>query len=199
MLACVLDDEGCVRVCERPRPERRPWEVLVKVHLAGICNTDLELMRGYKGGRFRGVLGHEFVGTVEEIEPTATRCRDVVFPSWLRCGIRVVGEINCVDPEVSESRSAHERAQDRNRSAMGIFGRDGAFAEYVTVPVVNLHPVPDGVDDEKAVFVEPLAAACNILEQVHMKPSDEICVLGAGKLGLLIVQVRSSNGLPKHY
>ncbi len=167
-------------VADYPAPEPAPGEALVRVRLAGVCNTDIELTRGYR--QFRGVPGHEFVGVVE---------RAPYGPAWE--GRRVVGEINaaCGDcPTCRAGRPTH----CPHRTTLGIGGRDGAFAEYLTLPLVNLHPVPDSIPDEAAVFVEPLAAACEILEQVHVRPTDRVTVLGDGKLGLLCAQVLALTG-----
>ena len=151
---------------------------LVRVHLAGICSTDLQILKGYMG--FRGVPGHEFVGSVSE-GPEAFR------------GKRVVGEINfgcgrCENCTRGLSRHCP------NRSVMGILNADGAFAEYVAVPAANLHLVPDKVSDEEAVFTEPLAAAFEILEQIQLDPGDQVLVLGDGKLGNLCAQVLRLTG-----
>ncbi len=153
----------------------------MRVTRAGICNTDLELIKGYMG--FRGVLGHEFVGVVESVMPAPADPPPVIRP-----GDRVVGEINAVPP-ASPSRDWRQRAQDPARTTLGIDRRDGVFADYTRLPLVNLHRVPDAVSDDEAVFVEPLAAACQIVEQVHLKPTDRVAVLGDGKLGLLCAQV----------
>ena len=179
MKALVYDGELRL-VGDYPRPEPPPGEALVRVTLAGICNTDLEIVRGYMG--FHGVLGHEFVGVVET-------CMDA--PELI--GQRVVGEINaaCGDcPTCRAGRPTH----CPNRTTLGIGGRDGAFAEFLILPVVNLHPVPDRMSDREAVFTEPLAAACEITEQVHLHPTDRVVVLGDGKLGLLVAQVLSLTG-----
>ena len=146
---------------------------LVKVHLAGICSTDLQIFKGFMG--FTGVPGHEFVGSVVE-GPQALIAK------------RVVGEINfaCgVCDYCHHGLSRHCPA----RSVMGILNADGAFAEYVSIPATNLHVVPEGVADEEAVFTEPLAAAFEILEQIQVNPGDEVLVLGDGKLGNLCAQV----------
>ncbi|MCS7088255.1 MAG: alcohol dehydrogenase catalytic domain-containing protein [Thermoflexales bacterium] len=164
-----------------PKPEPLPGEALIRVTRAGICNTDIEILKGYFG--FRGVLGHEFVGVVEALNP-APNCP----PPHVAIGDRVVGEINCVACD-SPSRTYAERAQDPARTTLGIDRRDGVFAEYAVLPIVNLHRVPEAVSDDEAVFVEPLAAACQILEQVHFRPTDRVAVLGDGKLGLLCAQV----------
>jgi threonine dehydrogenase-like Zn-dependent dehydrogenase len=151
---------------------------LIKVHLAGICSTDLQIFKGYMG--FRGVPGHEFVGSVSD------------GPDNLH-GKRVVGEINfgcgqCEDCKRGLSRHCP------NRKVMGILGADGAFAEYVSVPVANVHEVPDNISDEAAVFSEPLAAAFEILEQVQIDPGDDVLVLGEGKLGNLCAQALKLSG-----
>jgi threonine dehydrogenase-like Zn-dependent dehydrogenase len=177
--ALVYDGEVLQLREDYPRPVPPPGEALVRVRLAGICNTDLEIVRGYMG--FRGVLGHEFVGTVEEAED-----RSLI-------GQRVVGEINayCGEcPTCQAGRPTH----CPNRTTLGIWGRDGAFAEYLTLPVRNLHKVPDTISDEEAVFTEPLAAALEILEQVHLRPTDRVVVLGDGKLGLLVAQALALTG-----
>ncbi|HKY07060.1 MAG TPA: alcohol dehydrogenase catalytic domain-containing protein [Candidatus Binatia bacterium] len=156
----------------------RPPTALVKVHLAGICSTDLQILKGYMS--FTGVPGHEFVGTVAD------------GPQELN-GKRVVGEINfgCGQCEYCRRElSGH----CPNRSVMGIVNADGAFAEYVAVPAANLHVVPDHVGDEEAVFTEPLAAALEILAQLQLDPADEVLVLGDGKLGNLCAQVLRLTG-----
>ena len=146
---------------------------LVKVHLAGICSTDLQILKGYMG--FQGVPGHEFVGSVSD------------GPGDL-VGRRVVGEINFACGQCDYC----DRGLGRHcpsRDVMGILRADGAFAECVAVPVTNLHLVPEGVSDEAAVFTEPLAAAFEILEQVEINPGDEVLILGDGKLASLCAQV----------
>jgi threonine dehydrogenase-like Zn-dependent dehydrogenase len=165
-----------------PDPSPAPGEALVRVIRGGICNTDLEIMRGYMD--FRGVLGHEFVGVVEEVREAADE--------RLR-GERVVGEINAYCGQCPTCRRG-DTSHCPNRSTLGIWGRDGAFADYLTLPVRNLHPVPAEVSDEQAVFVEPLAAALEILEQVHIAPTERAIVLGDGKLGLLVAQVLALTG-----
>lgn len=173
MRALVLN-KGEVRVKEVADPQPRPGEALVKVLTAGICNTDLELARGYMN--FSGVLGHEFVGVVEQAEN----------PHVL--GKRVVGEINCVchQCQYCQMEMPHHCL---NRSVLGILNRDGAFAEYLTIPEENLHIAPASVRDDVAVFAEPAAAAFRILEQVDVSDRDHVIVLGDGKLGQLIAQV----------
>jgi threonine dehydrogenase-like Zn-dependent dehydrogenase len=148
-------------------------EVLVRVLLSGICNTDLEIARGYAG--FNGTIGHEFVGIDE-----AT-------------GRRVVGEINagCGKCELCSEGDPRHCA---NRTVLGIHGRDGAHAEFLQLPAVNLIAVPDNIPDEHAAFTEPLAAACGILERVHVTRDDSVAVIGDGKLGLLCAQVVALTG-----
>jgi alcohol dehydrogenase len=184
MRALVYDGQlRLVKDYHRPVPP--PEEALVRVKLAGICNTDLEIVRGYMG--FQGVLGHEFVGVVEECADTAQQCRESLV------GQRVVGEINCYCGECPTCR-AGASTHCPTRTTLGIWGRDGAFADYLSLPVANLHTVPETVSDETAVFVEPLAAALEILEQVQVKPTDRVVVLGDGKLGLLVAQVLGLTG-----
>ena len=154
-------------------------EALVRVTLAGICNTDLEIVRGY--ANFQGTLGHEFVGVVEE------------SPDRAQIGRRVVGEINagCGECELCLRRDPRHCL---NRTVLGIVARDGAFAEYLRLPAVNLRPVPEAVSDRAAVFTEPLAAACEILDQVPIGPAYRVAVLGDGKLGQLIARVIQTTG-----
>jgi threonine dehydrogenase-like Zn-dependent dehydrogenase len=154
-------------------------EALVRVTLAGICNTDLEILRGYLG--FNGILGHEFVGVVEH------------SPSGALDGRRVVGEINAPCGSCSICRAGHLTHCPR-RTTLGIAGRDGAHAAYLVLPEENLHPVPEAVPDEAAVFTEPLAAALEIPDRVHIRPTDHVAVLGDGKLGLLVAQVLALTG-----
>ena len=171
-------DGSALRVVEAPTPTLDSDTALVRVHLAGICNTDLELTRGYMG--FRGVLGHEFVGTV------------IDGPDPWR-GKRVVGEINFACGHCPRCAGGLGR-HCPTRRVMGILNADGAFAELVAVPVANLHEVPDALADEAAVFTEPLAAAFEILEQVRIEPGMRCVVLGDGKLGLLAAQVLDAAG-----
>ncbi|MBI5741975.1 MAG: alcohol dehydrogenase catalytic domain-containing protein [Nitrospirae bacterium] len=164
---------------DHPVPMPGRDEALVRVKLAGICNTDLEITKGYMG--FEGVPGHEFVGTVEQSGDKALE------------GKRVVGEINIGCGECSFCLD-NLQTHCPDRSVLGIVNRDGAFAEYIAVPLKNLHVVPDTISDEEAVFTEPVAAAFEILEQVNIKSSDKVCVLGDGKLGLLVGQVLHVTG-----
>ena len=172
-MKALVFDGGTVRVADRPAPQPAPGMAIVRVARAGVCNTDLELVKGYMG--FRGVLGHEFTGCVEDGPQ-----------EWK--GRRVVGEINFACGQCETCRRGLGR-HCPTRRVMGILGADGAFAERVAVPVANLHEVPDRVDDDEAAFVEPLAAAFEILEQVHVRPGADCLVLGDGKLGLLAAQV----------
>ncbi len=171
MRAIVLDRNGVTARGDRPVPAPLDGEVLVRVLRAGICETDLQLMKGYMG--FHGVLGHEFVG-IAESGPLAGR--------------RVVGEINCSClrcPTCLAGRASH----CPNRSVLGILNHDGAFADFIAVPQVNLHAVPDAVTTDAAVFTEPLAAAFQIPAQLAIRPQDRVVVLGDGRLGNLCAQV----------
>jgi len=154
-------------------------EALVRVLLSGICNTDLEIARGYAG--FNGTIGHEFVGVVEDSSD-----RGLV-------GRRVVGEINAGCGNCDLCRAGDSR-HCANRTVLGIHGRDGAHAEFLQLPAVNLLRVPDNIADEHAVFTEPLAAACGVLERVNIDKSDRVAVIGDGKLGLLCAQVIALTG-----
>jgi threonine dehydrogenase-like Zn-dependent dehydrogenase len=177
-MRALVWDGSTLRLAERPLPRADPTMAVVRVHLAGVCNTDLELTRGYMG--FRGVLGHEFVGTVTD-GPTEWR------------GRRVVGEINFACGACAFCARGLGRHCPARR-VMGILNADGAFADSVAVPLANLHAVPAGVADEAAVFTEPLAAAFEILTQVRVEPGMRCVVLGDGKLGLLAAQVLAQTG-----
>ncbi len=161
-----------------PLPEK-PGEALIRVRLAGVCGTDLELVRGYYP--FTGIPGHEFVGEVVEAPDK----------SWF--GKRVVGEINAVCGECEQCRNGRPTHCER-RTVLGIAGRDGVHAEYTTLPLANLHLVPDSVPDEAAVFTEPLAAALEIQQQVQIHPTDRVLLIGAGRLGQLIAQTLALTG-----
>jgi threonine dehydrogenase-like Zn-dependent dehydrogenase len=180
-MRALLCDNGLRYDSAYPDPMPPPGEALIRVRLAGICNTDLELLRGYLG--FRGVLGHEFVGEVVQATDA----------SWL--GQRVVGDINaaCRSQDCAAC-AAGRHTHCPNRTTLGIAGRDGAFADYLAMPQANLLPVPDHVSDELAVFTEPLAAACEILAQIRIAPTDRVVVLGDGKLGLLVAAVLRLTG-----
>jgi alcohol dehydrogenase len=173
-------NQGRVSVQHIPLPVRTPGYALVRVLCAGICNTDLELQRGYYG--FAGVPGHEFVGEVVETDS----------PEWR--GKRIAGEINFACHSCSWCRDGLER-HCPNRTVLGIVNQPGAFAEFVLVPERNLHEIPREIATEQAVFIEPLAAACEILDQVTIDPAASVAVLGDGKLGLLIAQVLHAHGL----
>lgn len=168
-------------IADIPKPDGN-GEALVRVTLSGICNTDLEIVRGYAG--FAGTIGHEFVGVVE----TAEDRPDLV-------GKRVVGEINAGCSECDKCVSGDSRHCDR-RTVLGIVARDGAHAEYVKLPSRILVEIPDDISDERAVFAEPLAAAYGITEQIDLKPETTVAVIGDGKLGLLCAMslgLRSQN------
>ena len=167
-------------------PPAMDGEAIVRVTLSGICNTDLEIARGYAG--FEGTLGHEFVGVIESVDVAPS-----LTVGFLKPGTRVVGEINagCGDCDLCRSGDSRHCA---NRTVLGIVGRDGAHAEFLKLPLVNLLPVPDEVADNHAVFVEPLAAACGILERTSITSDSEVAVIGDGKLGLLCAQVIATTG-----
>lgn len=172
---------------KKPLPKLRPGWALVRVRLAGICNTDVEILRGYHD--FGGTPGHEFVGEVVEVGKAVSAGER---NKWI--GRRVCGEINVTcsahgfKPVCEFCRRGHKTHCAR-RTVLGIVAQDGAFAEYLVLPLENLHVVPDEVSDEEAVFVEPLAASCQILEQVDVKRFRSVAVLGDGKLGQLIARV----------
>jgi threonine dehydrogenase-like Zn-dependent dehydrogenase len=176
------DRKLSLRTVARPEPAEPEGDddALIRVRLAGICGTDLELVRGYYP--YTGIPGHEFVGEVVESPGTG--------PTK---GLKVVGEINAWCGEC-ETCKAGRPTHCEQRTVLGIVNRNGAFAEYLTLPARVLHPVPDGVDDEAAVFCEPLAAALRILEQVSITSADRVTLVGAGRLGQLIAQVLSTTG-----
>lgn len=154
-----------------PNPPAAPGECIVRVSIAGICGTDLEIARGYM--RYRGVPGHEFAGRVAESQDALLR------------GKRVVGEINAGCGRCAPCSAGLAR-HCPNRTVLGILGRDGAFAEFLRLPQANLIPIPDSMPDEVAVFVEPIAAAYEIFEQVHLARNQSIVVLGDGRLGAIV-------------
>ncbi|MGH9744340.1 MAG: MDR/zinc-dependent alcohol dehydrogenase-like family protein [Candidatus Acidiferrum sp.] len=185
MLAFSVSN-GKLKEASKPLPKLRPGWALIRVRFAGICNTDVENLRGYQA--FRGTPGHEFVGEVADVHGVSSSLKK----KWL--GRRAVGEINVscsaygyrpVCPFCQRGLETH----CARRSVLGIVAHDGAFAEYLALPLENLHAVPDSVSDEQAAFVEPLAAACEILEQVNVKKFREAAVLGDGKLAQLIAMV----------
>jgi threonine dehydrogenase-like Zn-dependent dehydrogenase len=182
MIAVHLED-GRIEVRKVPRPSRPKGFALIRLVCAGICNTDLELQRGYYG--FQGTPGHEFVGDVIEADDFAL------------VGKRVVGEINLACGECAWCRRGLGR-HCPNRAVLGIVKHPGAFSEYFTLPERNLHVVPDAIPTAHAVFTEPLAAACEILDQVAIPRGGEVAVLGDGKLGLLVVEVLAAHGASVH-
>jgi threonine dehydrogenase-like Zn-dependent dehydrogenase len=187
MLAAVTRRNHAALV-QKPVPRLRPGWAMIRMRLAGICNTDIEILRGYHN--FQGTLGHEFVGEV-------TRVASAKDQHWL--GRRVVGEINisCAGLGFRNHCKFCRRGiptHCERRRVLGIVGHDGAFAEYLALPIVNLHRVPANISDELAVFTEPLAAACEILEQVKIREHREACVLGDGKLAQLIARVLHAAG-----
>lgn len=163
---------------EVPQPQK-PNEALVKIRKAGICSTDLELVKGYYP--YTGILGHEFVGEVVKADDA----------SWI--GQRVVGEINAVCGECEQCLNGRP-THCENRTVLGIVNRDGIFAEYTSLPIANLHKVPASVPDGMAVFAEPLAAALEIQEQISIQPGDRVLLVGAGRLGQLIAQTLALTG-----
>ena len=179
MQAITLAGDKLTHVTNHPEPKAAGNEVLIRPLRMGVCATDLELCQGYMG--FTGVLGHEFVGVVEDAKDE--RGKKLI-------GKRVVGSINCVCG-VCDMCQRGLKEHCRDRTVLGIFNRDGCFAERFTLPSINLLPVPDGVDDDRAVFTEPLAAAYQILRQLTVEGRPFITVLGDGRLGLLCAQVMS--------
>jgi alcohol dehydrogenase len=183
MLAVHLEN-GRVEMRDVPVPPRPAGFALLRLLAAGICNTDLELQRGYYG--FTGTPGHEFVAEVVEADR-----RDLI-------GKRVVGEINLACRHCEWCLRGLGR-HCPGRTVLGIVNHPGAFAEYLTLPEANLHVLPDSMPTEHAVFAEPLAAACEILDQVSIPPHTPVAVLGDGKLGILITLVLQANGYPVHH
>lgn len=177
MLALIFDKT--LKLEDVPLPERKEDESLIRVNVAGICNTDIEIVKGYMG--FKGILGHEFAGVVEESNDKSL------------IGKRVVGEINIACGRCDFCKKGLKR-HCINRSVLGIANKDGVFAEYITLKNENLLIVPDSVTDYEAVFTEPVAAALEIREQLHIPPDEEIAVIGDGKLGMLIAQILRLNG-----
>jgi alcohol dehydrogenase len=182
MLALHFDGNR-LELKEQPQPRPKAAEVLIRVSLAGICGTDLQILRGYHG--FRGIPGHEFVGEV--VAPAAS--------PWL--GKRVVGDINisCGSCDYCLRGRPHHC---RRRRVLGLRDWHGAFAQYVTLPAANLHEVPPEVPDEAAVFTEPLAAALGVMEAAPFNPEARVLVVGDGKLGLLISWILALNGAEVH-
>lgn len=185
MKAIVFNDKDGLHLdnnYKKPVPQK--GEALIKVTLAGICNTDYEITKGYMG--YNGILGHEFIGTVEEINDEDKSL----------LGKRVTAEISygCNNPECEWCAVKNYR-HCPDRHTLGIWRKDGCFAEYVTMPLNVLFEIPENVEDEQAVFVEPLAAACEITEQLHIQPIQRVVVLGDGKLGLTTALTLSAQGL----
>ena len=178
MRALALDAAGLTLRTDYPEPAPREGETLVRVLRAGICDTDLQLIRGYMG--FRGVLGHEFVGVAHD-GPFAGR--------------RVVGDINCSCWQCESCRSGRP-THCLQRTVLGILNHDGAFADYVAVPQRNLHVVPDAIPTDVAVFTEPVAAVFQIPTQLSIRSEDRIVILGDGRLGNLCAQVLA--GITRH-
>jgi threonine dehydrogenase-like Zn-dependent dehydrogenase len=190
LLAFIVSNKK-LKAAERPLPKVLAGWALVRMRMAGICNTDVEILRGYHD--FHGVPGHEFVGAVVEVRGVSA----AVEKKWI--GKRVAGEINIhcsafgYQP-VCEFCQRGFRTHCARRRVLGIVGQDGAFAEYLTLPLENLHVLPGGVSDQQAVFVEPLAAACEILKQIRVQEFREAAVLGDGKLAQLIARVLRTAG-----
>src|SRR5262245_20159858 len=182
MIAVHLENKQ-VSIRKRPTPRPKAGHALIRLLCGGICNTDIELLRGYYG--FKGTPGHEFVGEVVESAD----------PRWI--GKRVVGEINLACGKCEWCARGLGRHCPR-RTVLGIVKHPGAFAEFLTLPEQNLREVPKNVSTEHAVFTEPIAAACEILDQVKIPRSAPVGVLGDGKLGLLIAQVLHAYGAEVH-
>jgi threonine dehydrogenase-like Zn-dependent dehydrogenase len=180
-MRALLIDQSLSFQPRYPEPPPEQGDTLIRVRRAGVCSTDLEITRGYMG--YRGVLGHEFVGDVIE------------SPQKQLVGRRVVGEINIVCGRCDLCLSGLS-THCRNRSVLGIVNHDGAFADHVRLPAENLHVVPDSVDEDHAVFVEPLAAAFQVLKQIKLDGRKWVTVLGDGRLGLLVAQVLRETGAP---
>ncbi len=177
-MRAIVVESGKVLVKDEPPPTPAAGDVLIKVRLAGICSTDLEIVKGYGG--YSGILGHEFVGTVAS-------------GSTALANKRVVGEINCVCGKCDMCASGLSN-HCRRRTVMGIQGRPGCFAEFVALPERNCVEVPDSVNDEQAVFAEPLAAAIQVTRQIKIETRMNVAVLGTGRLGLLVAQVLARTG-----
>lgn len=180
-MRALVFDKSLTFQARHADPPSAGGDTLIRVTRAGICATDLEITRGYMG--FRGVLGHEFVGLVAE------------SPKSELLGQRVTGEINIVCGRC-DLCMAGLSSHCRNRSVLGILAHDGAFADFVRLPAVNLHALPDRIDDDQAVFIEPLAAAFQVLKQVKVDSRSWVTVLGDGRLGLLVAQVLRNAGCP---
>ena len=186
-----------VKTIPIPIPEKN--EVLIKILRAGVCNTDLEILKGYMG--FEGVVGHEFVGVVTDVNKTSDNYE---IEKARLLNKRVCGDINCACFDLNNCNTCKiggdlGRNHCPTRTVLGILGKNGTYSEYITLPIRNLHLIPDTIDDETAVFVEPLAAACRIIEQkVINVNTDCVAVIGDGKLGLLIMEVLARQNFIKH-
>jgi len=192
VLAFVAKNHALTAV-RKPLPTLRRGWALVRVRLAGICNTDVEILGGYHN--FRGTPGHEFVGEVVDVHGAPSREKK----NWL--GRRVAGEINIACAALGFRRPCEFcrrglKTHCARRKVLGIVAHDGAFAEFLALPLENLHAIPDTVTDEEAVFIEPLAAACEILAQLRVNTFQRAAVLGDGKLAQLIAMVLVSTGIP---
>jgi alcohol dehydrogenase len=192
VLAFVTKNHALTAV-RKPSPTLRRGWALTRIRLTGICNTDVEILRGYHN--FRGTLGHEFVGEVVDVCGVALRAKK----SWL--GRRVAGEINIACAALGFRPPCEFCRRSLNthcarRKVLGIVAHDGAFAEFLALPLENLHAIPSTVTDEEAVFIEPLAAACEILAQIRVSTFRKAAVLGDGKLAQLIAMVLVSTGIP---
>lgn len=181
-MRAVVFDETLKLVNNYEKPVAKKGEALIKVTMAGVCNTDYEITKGYMG--YKGVLGHEFVGVVEEVNGEGKSL----------LGKRVVGEINCGCENCIWCYQGLQR-HCPNRQTLGIWQKDGCFSEYLTMPLTNLLEVPKNVSDEQAVFVEPLAAGLEILEQLHIEPVQKVIILGDGKLGLTTALALNASNL----
>ena len=186
-MKAVVYDNGLKFETNYPNPKPEAGEALIKVSLAGICNTDHEITKGYMG--YKGVLGHEFVGVVQEVNSSKPEDK-----KWV--GKRVVAEISwgCGNSECEWCAKKNYR-HCPGRHTIGIWRKDGCFAEYLTIPTNILFEVPENVTDEQAVFTEPLAAACEIMEQLHIEPMQKVLILGDGKLGLTTALALNSYNL----
>jgi alcohol dehydrogenase len=182
MIAVHLE-AGRVELVKQPLPRVPQGFARIRLLAGGICSTDLELQRGYYG--FRGTPGHEFVGEVTQSDDA----------TWV--GSRVVGEINLACGKCEWCARGLGR-HCPTRTVLGIVNHPGAFREFLTLPLRNLHRVPETISTDQAVFVEPLAAACEILDQIRISKGERIAVLGDGKLGLLIAQVLHASGADVH-
>lgn len=190
MLSVHLES-GSITVRQEPLPRVPKGFARIRVLAAGICSTDLELQRGYYG--FSGTPGHEFVGEVVAVSES-TKSKD---DHSKLLGHRVAGEINLACGKCRWCRAGVGR-HCPTRTVLGIVGHPGAFREFITLPITNLHRIPDSIPTEHAVFIEPLAAACEILDQVKLPKDEKVAVLGDGKLGLLVSQVLETSGARVH-